>query len=150
MKYAVQQYTEDRAFIAELLELMTQHGIERLGKDVYAPDTTRILSLWKGGVLKLITGKSDDNKLVAYQAWIFTPSIYKTQTQAVCGPMFIAKHLRGSVKSARDFLMYGVSAMRILGAHEVFTNVDADQMAIGHMLARSHLAEPISTQMKFL
>jgi hypothetical protein len=150
MKYSVQQYVEDKEFVSELLVLMRNHGIERLGKDVYAPDTTRILNLWKSGVLKLVVGKSDSGKLVAYQAWIFTPSIYKTVNQAVCGPVFVSKELRGSVSSIRDFLMYGVSAMRILGAGEVFTNVDADQMAIGHMLSRAKLAKPISTQMKFL
>ena len=128
MKYELKHYTEDKNLIDEILAIMAIHALERVGEKNYAPDVVKIVGLWKMGVLRLVTMRSHEDKLIGYQGWLLSTPVTNTfLKQATLSYIFVEKESRGSATNFLEFVKYGVAAVKILGAVDILAGVDGDQ-----------------------
>lgn len=128
MKYELKQYVEDKPFVEGMLEMMAAHGVTQRGAENYAPDTTKILTLWKAGVLRLVLMKDDADKVVGYQGWLMSSELHDmTKPQATMFSIYVDQQHRGSTELFEEFVKYSVNAMKILGATKILVGVDDNQ-----------------------
>jgi hypothetical protein len=150
MKYELKHYTEDKGFIDKILTMMRDHAIERLGANNYAPDTAKILGLWKLGVLRLITMCDDSGKLVGYQGWLCSNQLTNISLkQAIMSYIFIDKSARGTEEQFETFVQYGIDAMKILGQEDILFGVDGDQQWLLEKLGRMGFTTVRATQLSY-
>jgi DNA-binding Lrp family transcriptional regulator len=150
MKYEVQHYKEDKPLVEAMLAMMAAHAIERLGASNYAPDTAKILGLWKMEVLRLILMRNDDGKIVGYQGWLCTNQLTNMSTkQAILSYIYIDKDNRNIAGQLGEFLKYGIDAMRILGAADILLNVDGDQMWLKDKFAEAGFGTVRAMQLSY-